>query len=104
MREGLLSIGSVIALPDTDQSLMITGRLQICKETKAVFDYSAVLWPQGLEDSASVYLLNHEQIAGVLFQGYSNEQEHLLSCRLRELKAQLESGTEDRCWLDLPAA
>ena len=61
MRE-ILPLGSVVTLKDANKRLMIAGRLQKETSTGQVFDYSAVLWPEGMVSSDKVYLFNEDDI------------------------------------------
>ena len=46
-----LPLGSVITLKNGSKRLMIVGRLQNQIGSKDIYDYAAVLWPEGLVDS-----------------------------------------------------
>lgn len=64
----LLPIGSVVTVKDTEKKMMITGILQ--KSETQVYDYRAVLYPEGYMDAQHVYLFQHEDITEVSFLGY----------------------------------
>lgn len=69
----LLPIGSVVLLKEAGKSLMIVGILQK-DETDRVFDYIAVLFPEGYLDAETFFLFNHEDIADVRFVGCINAE------------------------------
>ena len=69
----LLPIGSVVLLKEAEKSLMIVGILQK-DETDRVFDYIAVLFPEGYLDAETFFLFNHEDIADVRFVGCINAE------------------------------
>lgn len=74
MWKGVLPIGSVVLLKDGDRKLMICG-VCVTKEDddSRVFDYSGVLYPDGLEDLDKLYLFNRDSIEQVFYVGYMDE-------------------------------
>lgn len=70
-----LPLGSVVTLKEGDKKLMICGRLQREVTTKAVYDYCACLYPEGMIDSKSVYLFNHEDIQNIYYVGLQDSEE-----------------------------
>ena len=71
----LLPLGSVVTLKEGNKRIMIVGRLQRNVETHDIFDYAAVLWPEGMIDSKKVYLFNHEDILHLYFVGLQDTEE-----------------------------
>lgn len=74
-----LPIGSVVVLKGGGKKVMIVGRVQQEQTSKEIYDYSSVLWPEGLLDSSSQYMFNHENIDRIYFIGMQNEEEFRLN-------------------------
>ncbi len=70
-----LPLGSVVTLKEGDKKLMICGRIQREVITKKVYDYCACLYPEGMIDSKSVYLFNHEDIQNIYYVGLQDSEE-----------------------------
>jgi hypothetical protein len=71
-----LPIGTVVWLKDSSSKAMIVGVLQLPKEDHSkLYDYSGVLYPDGMNDPNSVYVFNKSQIERVCYLGYFNEEE-----------------------------
>lgn len=69
-----LPVGSIIKIDeDAPAAIMITGYYPIDKNTGKRFDYSGVIYPEGLNSSLNLLLFNKEDIKLVLFTGYSDE-------------------------------
>lgn len=58
----LLPLGTVLTVKNGKKRIMIIGRLQKAAGTDDIYDYAAVLWPEGYIDSKHVYLFNQENI------------------------------------------
>ena len=71
----LLPLGSVVTLREGNKKIMIVGRLQKHKETQKIFDYAAVLWPEGMIDSQQFYLFDQEDIQYLYFVGLQDVEE-----------------------------
>lgn len=67
-------LGTVVSLKDSEKRLMIVGRLQELPSGPA-YDYSAVLWPEGMISSDQMYLFNQNSIARVWFIGFQDSEE-----------------------------
>lgn len=72
MNKNLLPMGSVVTLEGAEKTLMIVGMLVENEETKKVYDYIAVPFPEGFIDSETMFLFSHEDIAQVHYVGYVN--------------------------------
>ena len=70
----LLPIGSVVLLRNAKKRLMITGLLPIQTEEEEVYDYIAVIYPEGYIGPRSNYVFNHGDIEEILFKGYDDEE------------------------------
>lgn len=73
MKEKFLPIGTIVLLKDGQKKIMITGYLPVSKN-KTVYDYSACLFPEGIISSSQTAVFNHDQIAEIIQEGYSNEE------------------------------
>ena len=73
----LLPIGSVVLLKNASKKLMICGRIQAQLEEEApvVYDYSGVLYPEGMLSPDQLYLFNNEDIETVYYMGMQDEEE-----------------------------
>lgn len=70
----LLPIGSVVLLKNAEKRLMITGVFPIQTEEEEVYDYVAVVYPEGYIGPRSNYVFNHGDIEEILFKGYDDEE------------------------------
>ena len=70
-----LPLGSIVFLKGGDKKLMIYGRRQVEVESKEEFDYIACLWPEGNLDEEYTYLFNGVDIAEVVHQGYTDDED-----------------------------
>lgn len=73
--EKLMPIGSVLTLNSGEQKFMIIGRAQVEVNTEKTFDYSACLYPQGVNDSKDVYMFQQEDIDLIFFVGLQDSDE-----------------------------
>ena len=70
----LLPFGSVVLLRNAKKRLMITGVFPIQTEEEEVYDYIAVIYPEGYIGPRSNYVFNHGDIEEILFKGYDDEE------------------------------
>lgn len=80
-----LPLGSVITLKNAQKRLMIAGRQQQMADG-SLYDYSAVLWPEGMIRSDQMYLFNAEDIARIWFIGLQDSEEFAFRSALDEQK------------------
>jgi hypothetical protein len=71
----LLPLGSIVLLNGGEKKLMIFGRAQIATENNEKFDYVACPWPEGNLSDEYTYLFNASNIATVLYNGYSDDED-----------------------------
>lgn len=78
----VLPLGSVVLLHTDDATrpsppVVVIGRGVLTERDgrTGLFDYAAVPYPQGLVDSNRVLFLNREDVARVLFVGYTDATE-----------------------------
>ena len=76
MENKYLPIGSIVLLENATKKLMITGFGVIPNEEKEkLYDYSGVIYPEGLLRTEHTAVFNHSQIKEIVHIGYSNEEE-----------------------------
>ena len=74
--DDFLPIGSVVRIKDAaDQLFMIFGWLQKSSLKDEVYDYIAVMYPEGLANKILCFYFNDTDIEEVLFRGFQNEVE-----------------------------
>lgn len=100
-----LPIGSVVLLKNGSVKLMIVSRGLNVKRGGEVyfFDYSGVLFPQGLDGDKVAYF-NHDAIDTVYFTGYNNEESSVMTDTMNEyllLHPEIKRCTPEE-WAKLP--
>lgn len=71
-----LPIGSIVLLKNGQKKVMIYGRRQSrVNEPDKEYDYIACLYPEGNINENYMYLFDHENIAEVIYRGYSDAEE-----------------------------
>lgn len=90
---GFLPIGSVVRIKETpDQLFMIFGWLQKSVQKEEIYDYIAVMYPEGLANKILSFYFNESDIEEVLFEGFQNEKEQeyrdYVRWRVQEMNSQ----------------
>lgn len=68
-----LPLGTVVRVDDSDQKVMIIGRIQQDRNNPDIkYEYSAVLYPQGLVNPKENYMFNLNQVRQIYYLGFSN--------------------------------
>ena len=80
-----LPIGSVVTVEDGTKKLMIIGLLQVKAEDNQIYDYSAVLYPEGYLDPSETYLFNKNQISRVYYLGYVSQEQKQNNEKIEQL-------------------
>lgn len=91
MFEGLLPIGTVVLLKDSEKKIMITGVLQkqLDKNPDKIWDYTAVLYPEGTMGPDKSFLFDSNQIEKIYAIGYQDEEQFEFKMKIDELRRQL---------------
>lgn len=92
MFEGILPIGSVVLLKDSEKRVMIIGVLQrqIDKDdSEKIWDYSGVLYPEGAMGPDKTFLFDNSQIDKIYAIGYQDEEQFEFKTKIDEIKKQL---------------
>ena len=92
--EKYLPLGTVVMLKTAKKAVMITGYVPINNETKEMFDYKAVVFPEGDFSSDITAVFNHNQIERVLFEGFKTKdsEEFMTSLKAEVLKLTTENS------------
>ena len=61
---------------------MIIGLLQTKTENNQIYDYSAVLYPEGYIGPSETYLFNKNQISRIYYLGYVSQEQKLANEKL----------------------
>ena len=72
---GLLPIGTVVLIGDSEKRVMIVGVCQRSGDDGEIWDYTGVLYPEGYLDSDTMFLFNNDQISKVFATGYQDEEQ-----------------------------
>lgn len=75
MLNGLLPIGTVVLLKDSNKRIMIMGVVQKQKDKDKIWDYVAVLYPEGFMGADKTFLFNGDQIEKIYALGYQDDEQ-----------------------------
>lgn len=91
MFSGLLPIGTVVLLKNSTKRIMIIGVLQkqLKDGTEVIWDYSAVLYPEGFMGPDRTFLFNHDQIEQVFAVGYQDEEQFAFKDKVDQIREEL---------------
>ncbi|MGT2741686.1 DUF4176 domain-containing protein [Streptococcus plurextorum] len=81
MQDRILPIGSVITIKGGNIPLLIVSRAALFEYNGELgyFDYSAVLYPEGITDGKEFIFFNREDIESVIYFGYVNSEEQIFA-------------------------
>ena len=73
--EPLLPIGTIVQaeVEIGVATLMIIGYYPKKNDTGKIYEYSAVLYPQGVDLNTNLFLINRGMILNVIYEGYIDE-------------------------------
>ena len=74
-KKEFLPIGTVVLLQNGTHRVMITGFCVMSEENGDMFDYTGVMYPEGMLNSQQSLVFNHKQIKKVFAIGYSDQEE-----------------------------
>ncbi len=102
MKEKFLPIGTIVMLKNGTKEVMITSYLVFSKEAVAkkekvqMFEYGGCPYPEGIIDSNTSLVFNHDQIEKIVHMGYVNDKYQEIAKALNEqyqtIKEQVENG------------
>ena len=78
MEKIYLPIGSVVRLKDATKRIMIIGfyvKSESDIDNNKIYDYVGCLYPEGMIDSKTNLLFNHDQIEEVYALGFTDDEE-----------------------------
>lgn len=78
-----LPLGSVVTLKEAARPVAIIGRKMKVVATGVIYDYGAVLYPEGYIDREHILLFDYEAIERLLFIGHLSAEEIAFSRQLR---------------------
>lgn len=87
-----LPIGSVVTLKKGTKKIMICGRIQEEANTKQIYDYCAVYYPEGMLHPKELFLFNNDDIDLIYFVGMQDEEEFLFCDFIREKLKEKKQG------------
>lgn len=94
MFEGLLPIGTVVLLKNSQKRVMIIGVLQ--KQIKdgedVIWDYSACFYPEGYMGPDKTFLFNANQIEKVFAVGYQDQEQFAFKEKIDHVRKELLSS------------
>lgn len=71
--EGLLPLGSVIKINNSEALFMIMGYFPSSEENDEIYEYMGVPYPLGFRPDDEIFMFDGDAIGEVLFAGYENE-------------------------------
>ena len=88
--EKFLPIGTVVLLKDGNKRLMINGYCSVGdEEQNTIYDYSGVLFPEGVLNSEQNFVFNHNQIVRIDYLGLSDEEQKEFMIKLKDVNNKL---------------
>lgn len=88
----LLPLGTIVTLQNGKKKLMIVGRIQNQTDSKKIYDYAAILYPEGLIDSEHFYLFNQNDIQCLYYIGMQDVEEFNYRYELEEQYRKLKES------------
>lgn len=76
-KERFLPLGTIVRTKGNIKKVMIIGRCLYLQEKdspeKTYYDYSAVLYPEGMTGDSFVYIMNKD-VDEIVYRGYADEE------------------------------
>ena len=92
MLNGLLPIGSVVLLKESEKRVMIIG---VCQKGAAnpekIWDYTGVLFPEGFLAADKMFMFDNEQIDQIYALGYQDAEQLAFKARADEAINQIRN-------------
>lgn len=90
MKDKYLPVGTVVRLNNGKKPVVIIGYKTSANDKKVLvggkemktdstFDYAAVVYPEGLIESSTFLMFNHNNIAQILHMGYETKESKFIS-------------------------
>lgn len=95
--KNFLPIGTVVILKNAKKRVMITGFCIVPKEDNTkIYDYTGVLYPEGVINSEQCLMFNHNQIEKVFHMGLVDEEEKEFKKTLGQVIEKEKTGNESK--------
>lgn len=92
-----LPIGTVVLLKGGTKRIMIMGFCPVAENDQTkIYDYSAVLYPEGYLRPDQICLFNHEQIEKIYCLGLSDDEEKKFKEELNKLEPILKEKIDKK--------
>ena len=75
LEKDFLPVGSVVSIRFNQNKFMIMGFCTIESNTKKIYDYCAVVYPNGLQTLDNVVMFNKDIVKKIHHLGYITEEE-----------------------------
>ena len=97
MFEGLLPIGTVVLLKNSNKRVMIIGLLQkqLKEGEEVIWDYSGCFYPEGYMGPDKTFLFNSGQIEKVFAVGYQDEEQFAFKVKIDTVRNELLSQEQE---------
>lgn len=81
MQDRILPVGSVVTIKDGNLPLLIISRATLFENNGELgyFDYSAVIYPEGMTDGDKLIFFNREDLESIVYFGYINSDEQVFA-------------------------
>lgn len=90
-----LPIGTICTLKGDNKKIMIVGYYSISYNgVIKMYDYSGILYPEGLLMKNRIYSFNHTDIASIEFVGFVSDEYNKLNLRIQSNKSQYKKERE----------
>lgn len=96
MFEGLLPIGTVVLLKNSNKRVMIIGvvQKQLKEGAEIIWDYSACFYPEGYMGPDKTFLFNTEQIEKVFAIGYQDQEQFIFKEKIDQIRKDILSKSD----------
>lgn len=92
MLNGLLPIGTVVLLKDSEKRVMIIGVCQKgASNPEKIWDYTGVLFPEGFLAADKMFMFNNDQIEQIYALGYQDAEQFAFKAKADEMLSQLRN-------------
>jgi hypothetical protein len=91
MFEGLLPIGTVVLLKNSQKRVMIIGVLQkqMKNDEAIIWDYSGCFYPEGYMGPDKTFLFNSAQIDKVFAVGYQDQEQFAFKEKIDQVRKEI---------------
>lgn len=96
MIDELLPVGSVVLTKGSQRKVMIVGVCQKGGAEHKLWDYAAVIFPEGYLSADKIFLFNNDQIERVYFMGYQDPEQIAFKEKAEEVMAKARTEEEQK--------